>query len=216
MARRARASRDRNTAPAGAPASPWIQRSLPFFDVLDEEKLVRLEAQVDWIFEEVGIAFRDDPEALRDLERGGRQDRRRHDPRRCAVDPRPVRQGAARVHPAGPQPGAVGHHRRHQSGVRSDLRRAVCARPGRRAALWRHGELREAGEAHLHASEPASRRVRDLRALRCAGLQAPFRHALCPYDAERQTASGRHHRDEPGAGQCGHGRDRLWQGCHGQ
>ncbi|MEW2914497.1 trimethylamine methyltransferase family protein [Leisingera sp. JC11] len=65
MARRARASRDRNTAPAGAPASPWIQRTLPFFDVLDEEKLVRLEAQVDWIFEEVGIAFRDDPEALR-------------------------------------------------------------------------------------------------------------------------------------------------------
>ena len=65
MARRARASRDRNTATAGAPASPWIQRTLPFFDVLDEEKLVRLEAQVDWIFEEVGIAFRDDPEALR-------------------------------------------------------------------------------------------------------------------------------------------------------
>ncbi|WP_435660558.1 trimethylamine methyltransferase family protein [Leisingera caerulea] len=65
MARRARASRDRNTAPVGAPASPWIQRTLPFFDVLDEEKLVRLEAQVDWIFEEVGIAFRDDPEALR-------------------------------------------------------------------------------------------------------------------------------------------------------
>ncbi|WP_264212410.1 trimethylamine methyltransferase family protein [Leisingera thetidis] len=65
MARRARASRDRNTTPAGAPASPFIQRSLPFFDVLDEEKLARLEAQVDWIFEEVGIAFRDDPEALR-------------------------------------------------------------------------------------------------------------------------------------------------------
>ncbi|MEX0303207.1 MAG: trimethylamine methyltransferase family protein, partial [Leisingera sp.] len=65
MARRARASRDRTTAPAGAPASPWIQRTLPFFDVLDEEKLTKIEAQVDWIFEEVGIAFRDDPEALR-------------------------------------------------------------------------------------------------------------------------------------------------------
>ena len=65
MARRARASRDRTTTPAGAPASPFIQRTLPFFDVLDEEKLTRIEAQVDWIFEEVGIAFRDDPEALR-------------------------------------------------------------------------------------------------------------------------------------------------------
>jgi trimethylamine--corrinoid protein Co-methyltransferase len=64
MARRARASRDRQTAPAGAPASPWIRRTLPFFDVLNEEQLVKLEAQVDWIFEDVGIAFRDDPDAL--------------------------------------------------------------------------------------------------------------------------------------------------------
>jgi len=64
MARRARAARDRQTAPAGAPASPFIRRTLPFFDVLGEEQLVKLEAQVDWIFEDVGIAFRDDPEAL--------------------------------------------------------------------------------------------------------------------------------------------------------
>lgn len=64
MARRARASRDRQAAPAGAPASPFIKRVLPFFDILDEEQLVKLEAQVDWLFEEVGVAFRDDPEAL--------------------------------------------------------------------------------------------------------------------------------------------------------
>ncbi|MBE1283329.1 MAG: trimethylamine methyltransferase [Rhodobacteraceae bacterium] len=64
MARRARASRDRQSAPAGAPASPHIRRVLPFFDVLDEEQLIKLEAQVDWIFENVGIAFRDDPNAL--------------------------------------------------------------------------------------------------------------------------------------------------------
>jgi trimethylamine--corrinoid protein Co-methyltransferase len=37
---------------------------LAFFDPLNEEDLVRLEAQVDWIFQDVGIAFRDDPEAL--------------------------------------------------------------------------------------------------------------------------------------------------------
>ncbi|UWQ90583.1 trimethylamine methyltransferase family protein [Rhodobacteraceae bacterium M382] len=64
MARRARASRSRQAAPVGAPASPYIQRILPFFDVLDDEQLTKLEAQVDWIFEDVGIAFRDDPEAL--------------------------------------------------------------------------------------------------------------------------------------------------------
>ena len=32
---------------------------------MNEEQLVKLETQVDWIFEDVGIAFRDDEEALR-------------------------------------------------------------------------------------------------------------------------------------------------------
>jgi trimethylamine--corrinoid protein Co-methyltransferase len=64
MARRARKTRSTQTSQAAAPASPYIQRSLAYFDVLEEEQLTKLEAQVDWIFEEVGIAFRDDPEAL--------------------------------------------------------------------------------------------------------------------------------------------------------
>lgn len=64
MARRARASRTRQTAPTGAPASPFVQRSLPFFDPLDAEQIATLEAQVDWIIQDVGIAFRDDPVAL--------------------------------------------------------------------------------------------------------------------------------------------------------
>lgn len=95
MARRARASRDRQTAPAGAPASPWIRRTLPFFDVLNEEQLVKLEAQVDWIFEDVGIAFRDDPDALIQWKTGRCPGRRGHRARRCAVDPRPLCQSAA-------------------------------------------------------------------------------------------------------------------------
>ncbi len=65
MARRSRLSRNRNTAPAQVPASPFIKRTLPFFDVLDEAQLEKLEAQVDWIIQEVGIAFRDDPESIR-------------------------------------------------------------------------------------------------------------------------------------------------------
>jgi trimethylamine--corrinoid protein Co-methyltransferase len=39
--------------------------------VLNEEQLVRLEAQVDWIMQEVGVAFRDDPEALRIWKQAG-------------------------------------------------------------------------------------------------------------------------------------------------
>lgn len=65
MARRARASRDRLNTPSGAPASPYIRRVLPHFDVLDEAQIGRLETQVDWLLENIGIAFRDDPEALR-------------------------------------------------------------------------------------------------------------------------------------------------------
>ncbi|MBO9433278.1 trimethylamine methyltransferase family protein [Ruegeria sp. R13_0] len=64
MARRVRQSRYRGSEAGSVPASPYIQRKLAFFDPLNEEDLVRLEAQVDWIFQDVGIAFRDDPEAL--------------------------------------------------------------------------------------------------------------------------------------------------------
>ncbi len=64
MARRARQSRSRGSEAGSVPASPYIQRKLAYFDPLNEEDLARLEAQVDWIFQDVGIAFRDDPEAL--------------------------------------------------------------------------------------------------------------------------------------------------------
>ena len=64
MARRTRTLRRREGDPTGAPASPFIQRKLPHYDLLDEEQIVRLEDQVDWILQDIGIAFRDDPEAL--------------------------------------------------------------------------------------------------------------------------------------------------------
>ena len=44
---------------------PYIQRKLPHFNPLDEEQLVKIEQQVDWLFENIGFAFRDDPEAIR-------------------------------------------------------------------------------------------------------------------------------------------------------
>ena len=64
MARRTRGTRTRESTTTGVAASPFIRRVLPYFDVLDEEQTVKLETQVDWIFEDVGIAFRDDPTAL--------------------------------------------------------------------------------------------------------------------------------------------------------
>ncbi len=64
MARRARSARNSAKTSSGPLASPFIKRALPFFEVLDDEQIVKLEAQVDWILQDVGIAFRDDPEAL--------------------------------------------------------------------------------------------------------------------------------------------------------
>lgn len=64
MARRSRTARIRLGAPEAALKSPYVRRVLPFFDVLDEEQIVKLEAQVDWILQDVGIAYRDDPLAL--------------------------------------------------------------------------------------------------------------------------------------------------------
>ena len=64
MARRSIKSRSDAAGQNTAPASPFIKRSLPFFDILDGEKIEALERQVDWLIEDVGIAFRDDPVAL--------------------------------------------------------------------------------------------------------------------------------------------------------
>ena len=47
-----------------SPASPFIAREIPFFDVLTEDELDKIDAQVDWMIENVGVAFRDDPVAL--------------------------------------------------------------------------------------------------------------------------------------------------------
>jgi len=63
QSRRTRGSTASRKPAAAAPA--YIKRQLPFFDPLDEEQLVAIESQVDWMFENVGFAFRDDPEALK-------------------------------------------------------------------------------------------------------------------------------------------------------
>ena len=64
MATRSRSERSRNALSPSCVTSPFIARQLPFFDPLDEEQIIKLEAQVNWIIEDVGIAFRDDPEAI--------------------------------------------------------------------------------------------------------------------------------------------------------
>ena len=59
---RRRGRRQRTRAVVNAP--PFIKRQIPFYEFLGEEGLTRLEDQADWIIQEVGLEFRDDPKAL--------------------------------------------------------------------------------------------------------------------------------------------------------
>src|SRR3984957_17435185 len=51
-------------APRAGASTPYITRKIPYYEVLDEEGLVLMERNADTILEEIGIDFRDDPEAL--------------------------------------------------------------------------------------------------------------------------------------------------------
>ena len=57
------AKRAARTARA-ASSVPYITRRIPYYEVLDEEGLTTLEHNADTILEEIGIDFREDPEAL--------------------------------------------------------------------------------------------------------------------------------------------------------
>ena len=135
MARRSRKSRSDATGQITAPASPFIKRSLPFFDILHKEKIEALERQVDWLIENIGIASRDDPVAL-DLWRaeGAKLD---GDIIRAPADwiGSLCDKGAEQVHTDRAQFCKVGRDRREQSGLCTDLWRALCTRPRRWTAL---------------------------------------------------------------------------------
>src|SRR5467141_2320367 len=57
------AKRAARAARAGA-SIPYITRKIPYYEVLNEEGLALMEHNADTILEEIGIDFRDDPEAL--------------------------------------------------------------------------------------------------------------------------------------------------------
>src|ERR1700733_636426 len=57
------AKRAARAARAGA-SIPYITRKIPYYEVLDEAGLALMENNADTILEEIGIDFRDDPEAL--------------------------------------------------------------------------------------------------------------------------------------------------------
>ena len=52
---------------------PFIERKIPCYELLDEQGLALIEENADLVLEEIGIEFRDDPEALDILRRAGAQ-----------------------------------------------------------------------------------------------------------------------------------------------
>ncbi|MDE0454158.1 MAG: trimethylamine methyltransferase family protein, partial [Gammaproteobacteria bacterium] len=62
------AARRRGTAKELA---AWIDRSIPFFEVLDTEALELIEHNADTVLEEIGIEFRAFPRALELLKEAG-------------------------------------------------------------------------------------------------------------------------------------------------
>jgi trimethylamine---corrinoid protein Co-methyltransferase len=50
---------------------PYITRKIPYYEVLGEEGLALLESNADTILQEIGIDFRDDPEALQLFKEAG-------------------------------------------------------------------------------------------------------------------------------------------------
>jgi len=59
-----REARQRTRSQTAAVRIPYIQRRLPVYEMLGDEALSTIEANADAILEEIGIEFRDDPEAL--------------------------------------------------------------------------------------------------------------------------------------------------------
>jgi len=52
-------------------APAYIKRQIPYYEFLNEEGLVKLEEQADWLIQEIGLEFRGDDEALRIWKEGG-------------------------------------------------------------------------------------------------------------------------------------------------
>ena len=72
MSRRAKRKTGRREAVLNQPVfNKGIQRKTPVYDLLDEESIVKLEEQADWLLAEIGMEFRGDQEALRLFKEAG-------------------------------------------------------------------------------------------------------------------------------------------------
>jgi trimethylamine--corrinoid protein Co-methyltransferase len=66
-----RGRRTRESRPTKPAAPAYLTRAIPYYAMLDEDALARIEAQAFHLLEQVGIEFRGDPDALRRWQESG-------------------------------------------------------------------------------------------------------------------------------------------------
>ena len=109
---------------------PYITRKIPYYEVLGNDGLELLEYNADTILEEIGIDFREDPEALSLFKAAGADvsEERVRFPR-GTVPLAGQGDRAAGIHAVRAQPGPQRGHRRRQYRIRPRLRFAVHSQP---------------------------------------------------------------------------------------
>ncbi len=115
------------TGAASASELPYVTRNVPYYEPLSEEALTTIEQNADTVLEEIGIEFRDDPEALQLWRDAGAEvdGERVRMPRGMA---RKLIQDAVGVHPTRAQQRAQRTDRRQEHRLRPGLRQPVRAR----------------------------------------------------------------------------------------
>jgi len=58
-------SRNERRQPKSVATAPYIKRKIPYYEFLGDEGLSALEDQADWLLQEIGIEFRENPQALK-------------------------------------------------------------------------------------------------------------------------------------------------------
>ena len=196
-----RAARQAARAVSDAVSVPYITRALTPFEVLSEEHLSLIEENADTILEQVGIEFRDTPEALQPV-----RARRARRSTASASGSRAVLRGTS-----------CRQRHRHDSrrwhGTRSTTSRSAAPSTvfapaygspfvrdldnGRRYGTIE--DFRNFVKLTYHDAVPAPLGRHRLRARRPARQQAALRHGLRAHAVLRQGVHGLGHAPEPGA-----------------
>ncbi len=113
---------------SAAAATPGVDRKVPCFELLPEETLELIEHNADTLLEEIGVEFREVPEALELFAAAGADVDGERVRFAAETVPKPGdRHGTGRIHPARAQSGTIRHHWRRSHRFCAGLRIAVRA-----------------------------------------------------------------------------------------